>query len=177
MSALVDAAKDVGADLKEDAKDIAVTVVKMLAGAEIGAGFGPFGAIAGAVGGFLAGFAEGSASSADHQPSADNWRQREEEHGPPAGNYGVVITPPEVPQPLETTNKDPTKNEIAASLIQWPGLTQDKLVDRANQLWWGGDEQFRGYQGRWGVRVQNDPNLRRSGRPSFPTSGGRSCAD
>jgi hypothetical protein len=155
--------KDAVADAGDVAGDVALTLAKMLAGAEIGFALGPLGALGGAVGGLVAGIVEANASSADHEPSADDWRQREEEHAPLPGKYGLVVAPADVPNPLETKNPDPARNETAVSLIHWPGLDQDKLVDRATQLWWGKDEQFRGYRGRWGVRVQNDPMLRRSG--------------
>ena len=74
-----------------------------------------------------------------------------------------VLTPPEVPNPL-----NPAKNETAAAIVNWAGRRWTKLVDRSQQLWWPNPGDHRpGYAGRWGVRVQKDSQLRRSGIP-FP---------
>jgi hypothetical protein len=39
----------------------------------------------------------------------------------------------------------------------------DFIVDRETQLWWPPRDASRGYAGRWGPRVTNDPKRRRSG--------------
>jgi len=39
----------------------------------------------------------------------------------------------------------------------------DFIVDREMQVWWPPREATRGYAGRWGPRVTNDPKDRRSG--------------
>ena len=160
-SQAVDDVKDVGSDIVETVKDAAVALGKIAAGAKVGALFGV--PLIGALAGALAGIAEAIASDADHQPSADDWRKREEEHAPDRGTYGLVLTPLEVPNPL-----DPAKNETAAEIVNWAGTPMDKLVDRSQQLWWPNPGDHRpGYAGRWGVRVQKDSQLRRSGIP-FP---------
>lgn len=160
-SQVIDDLKDTASDIGETAKDIALTLLKMLAGAQVG---GPWGAL----GGLIAGIAEAVASDADHEPTADDWRKREQEHAPERGTYGLVLTPPEVPNPLVISDPDPTKNETAARIVNWEGTPSNKLVDRSQQRWWPNPDANRpGYAGRWGVRVQNDPMLRRSGIP-FP---------
>jgi hypothetical protein len=39
----------------------------------------------------------------------------------------------------------------------------DFIVDRGNQLWWPPRDNSKGYAGRWGPCVTNDPKARRSG--------------
>jgi hypothetical protein len=165
-SAISDTVKDTLADAGETVKDVLITLAKIVAGAAAG---GPFGVpLLGAIGGLIAGIVEANASSAPHQPSADDWRVREQEHPPDDNNYGLVLTPPEVSDPLDRANPDPAKRENAKSIVQWAGTPSDKLVDRTTQLWWPNTgSRPPGYSGRWGVRVQQDPNLRRSGIP-FP---------
>jgi hypothetical protein len=155
VSQLVDDVKDTVGDVGDTLEDIAVTLVKVIAGAAFGAKFGL--PLVGAIGGLAAGLAEASASSADHSPSADSWRQREVEHGPERAKYGLVLTPSDVPDPL-VHDPDPAKNETAAEVAQWFGDDAGVLVDRTTQLWWPPN-----FDGHWGVQVQNDENLRRSG--------------
>jgi hypothetical protein len=156
--------KDTVKDAGETLKDVALTLVKIFAGAALGASFGN--PLAGALSGLAAGLAEANASSADHAPSADDWRKREIEHCPKRGQYGLVITPEDVPEPL-ISDPDPLKNETAMQIVQWVGDDATRLVDRNTQLWW-----FPNYEGFWGVQVQKDPMLRRSGirLPDFQRS-------
>jgi hypothetical protein len=161
LSAITDEIKDTVSDAGETVKDVAVTLLKILAGAALFSN-----PIVGAIVGLAAGVAEASASSADHQPSADDWREREKEPGPVRGKYGLVLTPLGVPNPL-VAHPDPAQNETATQVQTWRGADPDRLVDRIGQLWWPATGDDPGYNGRWGVRVQKDPMLRRSGIP-FP---------
>ena len=118
-SQVLDDVKDAVSDIGETVKDVAVTLGKILGGAV--AGFSRFGnPLAGAIGGLIAGIAEANASDAEHEPSADDWRKREEEHAPERGKYGKVLTPPEEPNPLVTNDPDPAKNETAARSSSGP---------------------------------------------------------
>ena len=47
------------------------------------------------------------------------------------------------------------------------GRTLDYVVNRASQRWWPDDDLEKGFWGRWGQQVTNDPLGRRSG-PRFP---------
>lgn len=155
VSQIVDKIDDKVSDVGETVKDIIVSLAKIFAGAAIGARFGN--PLAGFIGGLASGIAEANASSATHNPTAEEWRKKELEHAPIRGDYGLVITPKDVPEPL-INDTDPLKNEAAKEIVQWIGDDVSHLVDRTNQLWWPPN-----YNGHWGVQVQKDPMLRRSG--------------
>jgi hypothetical protein len=150
-------------DIGETAKDIGITIAKSLAGAAIGAGIlGPVGAGIGALAGGVAGLIEGLATSnTDDLPSEEVREALEREPGPPPGRYGLVLSPdgvdPLLPAP---PGQPPAAAETAVEVRNWLGSDADRLVDRSRQIWWQ-------YEGRWGVRCQNDPNDRRSGM-TFP---------
>jgi hypothetical protein len=150
-------------DIGETAKDIAVTVAKVAAGSAIGAGIGGFiGAGIGALAGAVAGLVEAlSTSNTDDVPSEEIREGMEREQGPPPGRYGLVLKPPGVNALLPAPPGQPPETaETATQVRDWLGSDQDRLVDRHRQIWWR-------YEGRWGVRCQNDPNERRSGM-AFP---------
>lgn len=158
-SQIGDDVKDALSDAGNTVEDVAITLAKVLAGAAIGGSFGL--PLVGAIGGLAAGLIEAASSSADHEPTADDWRKNELEHGPVRAQYGIVITPAEVPQPLKQDPAhvdDPDKHEVATQIVHWVGDDKSILVDRATQLWWPPN-----YEGRWGVQVQKDPMQRRSG--------------
>jgi hypothetical protein len=154
-------------DIGHTVVDIAVTIAKVYAGASAGFGLlGPAGVVIGALAGAAAGIAEAlSSSSTDDVPDKDTRQLLEREPGPPAtGSYGRVIKPDDVADPL---THEPTRPEIASQTLVWAGSPAERLVDRANQIWWPGDSNRPGFDGRWGVRCENDPLDRRSGIP-FP---------
>lgn len=148
-------------DVAETSKDIIVTVAKIVAGGGIGFDlFGPPGALIGAAAGAIAGIAEAlSTSNTDDVPSEEVRQELEKEPAPPVGRYGLVLKPSEVADPLfhdPAHRDDPEKDETAVTIRAWNGTDLQRLVDGSQQVWWS-------YNGRWGVRVQNDPNNRRSG--------------
>jgi hypothetical protein len=159
--------KEAADDVGETAKDIAVTLAKMVAGSGIGLKIaGPLGAGLGALAGIAAGVFEGlSTSNTDDVPAEDIRKALEREPGPKLGQpYGVVVRPDDVDNPLLPPDQaHPELTESAASIRTWLGSDEERLVDRATQIWWPTDSHRRGYDGRWGVRCENDPNNRRSG--------------
>jgi hypothetical protein len=148
-------------DIGEVAKDVTITIAKVAAGGAIGGSlFGPLGAMAGAIGGAIAGVIEAvSSSNTDDVPSEEIRKELEREPGPPDKRYGLVLTPADVGDPL-IHDADPAKNETAAAVRVWNGKPEERVIDRNTQIWWPGET---GFNGRWGVRVENDPNNRRSG--------------
>jgi hypothetical protein len=154
-------------DIGHAAADVAVTIAKVYAGASAGFGLGGFpGALLGAIAGAAAGVAEAlSTSSTDDVPDKDTRKLLEREPGPPqTGGYGRVIKPVDVADPL---THEATRPETASEILAWSGTPADRLVDRATQIWWPGDSNRPGFDGRWGVQCENDPLDRRSGIP-FP---------
>ena len=153
-------------DVGETAKDVLVLWAKVAAGAAIGSGIPLIGTAVGALGGAIAGLVEAFSSSSD-QPSPPPTTGTD--YGPPPQQYGVVLTPPELSQPLVTDNPNPNKNETARKIRLWTGSVEESLVDRARQIWWPGDEanDRPGYSGAWGVRCTDDSFRLRSGIP-FP---------
>jgi hypothetical protein len=110
-----------------------------------------------------------------------------EDAGTKFGSSGIFITPDQKPQdetggPLFGLILRPAglfvpEQATAQRTEDWqtkmPGPTDkprfDFIVDRETQLWWPPRDANRGYAGRWGPRVTNDPKARRSGMrcPSF----------
>ena len=154
-------------DVLETLKDAGVTLAKMVAGAGSGFGWGgPLGAGLGAIAGAAAGIFEGLATSnTDDIPSEDIRKDLEREIGPKPGTpYGLVLKPDDVSNPLLPPQPGhPELDESAAEIRNWNGTDAERLVVRSTQIWWPSDHMRRGYDGRWGVRCQDDPNNRRSG--------------
>jgi hypothetical protein len=144
-------------DAGETAKDMGVMLAKALAGAAAGNALPGIGAGLGALGGALAGLAEALASSSD-DPSPPPTTGKDQGPPPAPQQYGVVLTPPEVVQPLIINDPDPDKNEAAIQVRTWAGEPAEHLVDRHSQVWWD-------YQGAWGVRSTADKYGLRSGVP------------
>jgi hypothetical protein len=159
----VNGVKETLDDIGETVKDVAITIAKVAAGAAVGGGlFGPLGAMAGALGGAIAGIVEAvSSSNTDDVPAEEIRKELEREPGPPDKRYGLVLKPEDVGDPL-IHDSDPAKNETAAAIRVWNGKPEERVIDRDTQTWWPGES---GFNGRWGVRVENDPNNRRSGIP------------
>jgi hypothetical protein len=147
-------------DIGETIKDIMITEAKIVAGAAGGFGLGGFvGSALGAMAGAALGIFEAlSSSNTDDVPGEEVRKELEREPGPPDKRYGLVLTPDGV-DPL-FHDPDPAKNETATAVRTWNGTDSQRLVDRDRQIWW---PRERGYKGKWGVRVVNDPNRRRSG--------------
>jgi hypothetical protein len=148
-------------DVGEVAKDVSITIGKILAGAAAGVGLLGFaGAAWGAAAGAVAGIIEAvSSSNTENVPSEDVREELEKETGPVDRRYGLVLTPAGV-NPLLPDPKNPENDETAVDVRTWNGTDFDRLVDRDRQIWWPDDL---GFNGRWGVRVEDDPNDRRSG--------------
>ena len=142
-------------------KDTAIAVGKMAAGCGIGALFGGWlGCGIGAVVGGIAGLIEGAVNDSDGSsaPVDDRANQESERDYPPdVDKYGTVISPADL---LAALPEQPPKSK---QITPWAGKPEEKLVDRAQQIWWPGKGDQAGYNGRWGVRVQEDPLDRRSG--------------
>jgi hypothetical protein len=159
---VTDAVDDVG-DFFED---IGVAIAKVAAGAALGFQFGgPAGYLAGAAAGLVGGLVEAlSSSGSDDHPDDAAWNALEREAGPDPENFGLVLKPSDVANPLSPTIEGrPGKQEQASQIRDWNGDESDRLVDRSRQIWWPTEDQRQGYDGRWGVRCTDDPNLRRSG--------------
>jgi hypothetical protein len=163
----VDEAEETLEDVGETLKDIGVTLAKMVAGAGIGMGIGgPLGAGIGALAGIGAGILEGLATSnTDDVPPEEVRKALEREIGPKQGTpYGLVLKPDDVANPLLPPEPGhPERDESATEIRNWNGIDVDRMVIRSTQTWWPSDHDRRGYDGRWGVRCQDDPNTRRSG--------------
>jgi hypothetical protein len=90
---------------------------------------------------------------------------------PEEGDFGKIVHPRGV-----TLHEGSPANRIAwpaGESVTLEGHTYSIVVDRTNgdeasrQIWLPGTDGHQGYNGRWGVRVARDPNLRRSGM-KFP---------
>jgi hypothetical protein len=99
-------------------------------------------------------------------PAIDPNRKPQDETGGPL--FGLILRPAGlfVPEQASAQRTEDWQTKM-------PGLTDkprfDFIVDRETQLWWPPRDASRGYAGRWGPRVTNDPKTRRSGMrcPSF----------
>lgn len=165
-------------DLKEDFQEVlddvgdfleaaGITVAKALVGAQIGASIGGIGAAVGAVAGLAAGIIEAIVGSDDDDgPTPQELAAAEAERPPErAEGYGTTLKPENLSNPL---TEDPP--ESAAEIRTWLGPAPDRLIDYETQLWWPSNHVRPGFDGRWGVRVTDDPHDLRSGRP-FPNFG------
>jgi hypothetical protein len=127
---------------------------------------GPLGAGLGALAGIGAGIIEGLVTSnTDDIPSEEARKDLERETGPKPGQpYGLVLKPDDVANPLLAPQPGrPELDQSAPVIRNWNGTNVDRMVIRSTQIWWPSDHQRRGFDGRWGVRCQDDPNTRRSG--------------
>ena len=90
-----------------------------------------------------------------------NRKPQDETGGGPLG-FGLILRPAGLfvqEQAAALRTEDwPTKMPSAADNPRF-----DFIVDRDTQLWWPPRGASRGYAGRWGPRVTNDPKDRRSG--------------
>jgi hypothetical protein len=59
---------------------------------------------------------------------------------------------------------------VSTDNLQIGGRTYDCRVDRTAQRWWPSLDRSAGFRGRWGPRVEHDPQARRAGMlfPPFP---------
>lgn len=151
-------------DKVDKATTALVTVTKIGAGCGIGAIFGGWiGCAIGAAVGGIAALVEALVDSDDDDSSplddASSSNAGPDE-SPPDGSYGLVLVPPEI----ESGFVDAVS---AAEVRPWAGSPEDHLVKRDKQIWWPGDIERMGYNGRWGVMCQIDKFDRRSGIP-FP---------
>ncbi len=146
-------------DTVDTIESVTVTVAKVAAGCGIGWLIaGPVGCAVGAVVGGIAAAVEAASDSGDghSQPVDDATKAEiERDHAPDEGHYGLVLAPPSlVASPDVTTGAKEVR----------PWAEGNHRLDRELQIWWPptgpGDP---GYQGRWGVMCQSDPNDRRSG--------------
>ena len=170
---LLDAIQDAKEDLEEFLRDLGdfaegagISIAKALAGAAIGANIVGVGASLGALAGLAAGLFEAIAGSDDDdRPTPEELAAAELEQPPDqTAGYGLVLTPESLPHPL---TQDPP--ETATEVRRWLGPPGARLIDYSSQLWWPSNRIRPGYEGRWGVRVTDDPHDIRSGRrfPAF----------
>jgi hypothetical protein len=93
-------------------------------------------------------------------PAIEPNRKPQDETGGPL--FGLLLKPAGVFVPEQAAAK--TVEEWATKMPD-PGAKPryDFIVDRETQVWWPPRDESRGYAGRWGPRVTNDPKTRRSG--------------
>ena len=146
-------------DTVDTVKDVAVSVLKIGVGCAIGAIFGGIGCLIGAGIGAIAAGIEAAVDNddSDSKPVDDATKaETERDHPPDENNYGRVL----VPQTLTATLDDAAH---AQEVRPWAETPDKHRVDKELQIWWPGQREDPGYQGRWGVMCQSDPNDRRSG--------------
>ncbi len=102
----------------------------------------------------------------EFSPAIEPNRKPQDETGGPL--FGLILRPAGLFVPeqasAQRTEDWPTKMPEPTDKLRY-----DFIVDREMQLWWPPRDISRGYAGRWGPRVTNDPKTRRSGMrcPSF----------
>ncbi len=144
-------------------KGIFIMVAKIAAGAGLGSVFGPVGAALGGAAGLVAGALE-NASGLDVVgvlPAV----------GPTKDAITTTSGKVVHPKGLRPPDVD------ASRAVEWQGDDQpdiagrhySTIVDRETQILWPGDPDFKGYTGRWGPRMESDPQTRRAGMrfPNF----------
>lgn len=105
-------------------------------------------------------------SFGEFSPAIEPNRKPQDETGGPL--FGLILRPAGLFVPeqasAQRTEDWPTKMPEPTDKLRY-----DFIVDREMQLWWPPRDISRGYAGRWGPRVTNDPKTRRSGMrcPSF----------
>ena len=73
---------------------------------------------------------------------------------------GITVHPSDLTPPAFFSNPRPWRSARDLVIGQ---RRYDYIVDRATQPWWPGDDNFSGYGGRWGQRVEDDLLPRRAG--------------
>ncbi len=142
-----------------------VVIAKMVAGAGIGSILGPLGAAVGGISGLIAGALEessgldvvGVAPAGPSSPTVDTVNTSSGKVVHPKG-----MRPPDVDQ-SRSNDWQSEDNHII------DGRRYDSTVDREVQILWPGDPMYKGYTGRWGPRMESDPQTRRAGMrfPNF----------
>lgn len=96
-------------------------------------------------------------------PAIDPDRKPQDETGGPLSGFGLILHPEEVSFVPEQASAQRTEEWST----KMPG--PDFIVDRDTQPWWLPRGDIRGYAGRWGPCVTNDPKSRRAGMscPAF----------
>lgn len=148
----------------DNVKTAVVTVSKIAAGCGIGGIFGWVGAAIGCGVGAIAAAIEAAVDdSGDGSETVDERARQEAErdYAPEQDNYGMIIAPTDLKGELIDA-------KYADKIEYWKGSSKDILIDRAYQIWWRNGQgldgkNYLGYQGRWGVKAQEDPYDRRSG--------------
>jgi hypothetical protein len=93
-------------------------------------------------------------------PAIDPNRQPQDDTGGPL--FGLILRPAGLFVP-EQAAAQRTENWQTKMPEPTDKPRYDFIVDRDKQLWWPPRGASRGYAGRWGPRVTNDPKRRRSG--------------
>jgi hypothetical protein len=146
-------------------KDVFIIVAKMTAGAAAGSIFGPAAMLAGGIAGLIAGGLE-DASGIDVVGVAPE--------GPARPTVDAVTTMSGKvvhPKGMRPPDVDASRAQEWQSQDNFviDGRRYDSTVDREVQILWPGDPMYKGYTGRWGPRMQSDPETRRAGMrfPNF----------
>jgi hypothetical protein len=144
-------------------KGIFIMVAKIAAGAVAGGVLGPLGAVVGGAAGLVAGALE-NASGLDVVGTLPAV-------GPTTDTVNTTTGKVVHPQGLRPPDVD------ASRAVEWQreddlvvdGRHYSTIVDRETQILWPGDPEFKGYTGRWGPRMESDPQTRRAGMrfPNF----------
>lgn len=94
-------------------------------------------------------------------PAIQPNRKPQDETGGPL--FGLILRP----TGLSYVPEQASAQRIEDWQTKMPESTDKRryhfIVDRETQLWWPPLDKSRGYAGRWGPRVTNDPKTRRSG--------------
>jgi hypothetical protein len=93
-------------------------------------------------------------------PAIDPNRMPQDETGGPL--FGLVLRPAGLFVP-EQAGAPRTEDWLTKTPEPTDRPRYDFIVDRETQLWWPPRGGMRGYAGRWGPRVTNDPKNRRCG--------------
>jgi hypothetical protein len=148
-------------------KDVFIIVAKMTAGAAAGSIFGPAAMLAGGIAGLIAGGIEAS-SGIDVVGVAPE--------GPARPTVDAVTTTsgkvvhPKGMRPPDVDASRAQEWQVQDNFVNpTNGRRYDSTVDREAQILWPGDPMYKGYTGRWGPRMQSDPQTRRAGMrfPNF----------
>jgi len=95
-----------------------------------------------------------------YTPPIEPNRKPQDETGGPL--FGLILRPANLFLPEQATAQ---RTEDWQTKMPETGdkPRYDCIVDRDTQVWWPPRQDSRGYAGRWGPRVTNDPKTRRSG--------------
>jgi hypothetical protein len=116
------------------------------------------------VGGWVAGILEIIEGSPDFGSTGPGNDTPKADQAPASPGQSVVVRPADFPIP---DAGDRVENWRTKQRLPLNGRTYDFIVDRDTQVWWPHDDNERGFRGRWGQRVSDDPLPRRAG-PKFP---------